>query len=785
MGSGVRPVDAVDHSLLEPDSLEYRAYQFDIAQRAAREHTLVSLPTGLGKTTISLLVTAERLDTLDGRSLLLAPTKPLVAQHAQFYRETLAIPDEAIVTYTGETRPDDRAELWADAKVIVATPQVVENDLIGERIDLADVVHLTIDECHRTSGNYPYGFIAQRYHEQAEQPLVTGMSASPGEDREEILSVCERLGLTAIEVRTPDDEQLAPYTHETDLEWLEIELPEEIEAMRDRLRAVTESRLEELADLGVAETTAPDCSQQDLEAMRARLQERLEAGDQEAYQGLSYHAEVMKLRRALTIVETQSVEALRRYFERRLEASRSSGASKADQRFVSDPRVREAMELAREYDALHPKFRRARIEIAKTLGVEDGSRVLVFTESRDTAEQLTAFLGEHFVTDRFVGQRDRDGSDGMSQAEQTETVERFREGDIEVLVSTSVAEEGLDIPEVDLVLFFEPVPTAIRSIQRKGRTGRQSAGRVIVLVATDTRDEAYFWMSKRREERMAEELQTLAAVAKELEDALRAEGDVQARAAAAERRDSDQPSLASFETPAAASEPDTAPTPNGNSTDDRATIIVDQRELEADIGRELSGDDEVAIELETLAVADYVVSDRVAIERKTVEDFLDSLLGGDRDLFDQVGRLARAYERPVVIIEGEGLYERRNVEPAAIRGAVASLIADFGASVLQTRDASDTRELVRRLAIREQREGGRSASAHGEKRARTLTEQQEYVVSSIAEVGPVTARTLLEAFGSVEAVITASEEALTDVEGVGEVTADRIRSVASAAYEPD
>ncbi len=783
MTSAAVTAETLEHELIESGLLEQRTYQLEIAERAMQTHTLVCLPTGLGKTTISLLVTASRLAAGPGKSLMLAPTKPLVNQHAGFYRDALTIPDEQIITYTGETRPDDRADAWQDARVIMATPQVVENDLIGNRIDLSDVVHLTVDECHRTSGSYPYAFIAERYHEMADEPLVTGMSASPGDDREEILAVCERLGISAIEVRTEDDPDVEPYTHETTLESVEVELTDDIREMCDKLREVITSRLEELADMGVAETTSPDCSQRDIEKMRAALQQRLESGDTEAYQGLSYHAEVMKLRRALKLAETQSVNALQRYFERRHEAARSSGASKADQRLVSDPRVREAMSLAREYDEVHPKFRQARILLAETLGIKGGSRVLIFTESRDTAEQLTEFLGGHFDTRRFVGQTDKEASAGMSQDEQRDTIEAFRRGDFEVLVSTSVGEEGLDVPEVDLVLFFEPVPTAIRTIQRKGRTGRQAPGRVVVLIAKDTRDEAFYWMSRRREQSMAEDIRGLAEIADDLEVDLLQRDDVRERAEAASLRGEDQESLLSFV------EEDSAPDDEteipDRDDDEPATIIVDQRELDATIGRELSRETDIDLELETLDVGDYILSNRVAVERKTVEDFLDSLLGGDRDLFEQVGRLASAYDRPVVILEGDRLYERRNIDPAAIRGALASLVADFDVSILQTSDMEETKSLLVAIATREQRGGRRRASAHGDKGGRTVTEQQEYVVSSIAEIGPVTARRLLETLGSVEAVITASHDELLEVAGVGEVTASRIREVVAARYEPD
>ena len=210
--------------------------------------------------------------------------------------------------------------------------------------------------------------------------------------------------------------------------------------------------------------------------------------------------------------------------------------------------------------------------------------------------------------------------------------------------------------------------------------------------------------------------------------------------------------------------------------------MIDQRELDSAIARDLSTREGIETRLETLAVGDYVLSDRVVVERKTVPDFLDTLTGGDRSLFEQVGDDARNYARPVVVIEGEDLYGQRNVHPKAIHGALASLAVDFGASVMRTDGEEATADLLEVIAEREQEEGDREVSVHGEKQSRTLAEQQEYTVASIAEVGPVTARSLLEQFGSVEAVMTADEEELQEAEGVGGVTAERIREVTGSEY---
>ncbi|MDS0282565.1 DEAD/DEAH box helicase [Haloarcula onubensis] len=829
----------LDHPLVTDGFLENRRYQVELADTASGDHALVCLPTGLGKTTVSLLVTARRLHEVGGKSLLLAPTKPLVQQHAEFYREALRIPDDEIVVFTGEVRPDDRAELFEDATIVIATPQVVENDLVGNRIDLSRVTHCTFDECHRATGDYAYNYIADRYHADAADPLVTAMSASPGDDEEAILGVCENLGLSEVAVMTEDDADVAEYTHDTDVDWKRIDLPEVVIEIRDAINEVVSDRLAQLKELGVTNKTSPDLSEREIQGMQAELRKLMNNDQSEGYQGMSLLAEIRKLRTAVTYVETQSVESLRRYFERLKEAARSSGASKADQRLVSEPKIREAMRKADTYDDLHPKFRRTRMLLAETLGIDGGERVIVFTESRDTAETLVDFLSNHFTTQKFVGQSDTDGSEGMTQTEQQETLERFRGGEFEVLVSTSVAEEGLDVPEVDLVLFYEPVPTAIRAIQRKGRTGRQAEGRVVVLLANDTRDEAYFWKARNDQKRMQNELNSLKSVAGELsaeldqtglddyegaesgesdgEGATTGAGEPEAPATNGGVSDGGQAGLDAFAGQDMASETDQqaasetasggaagpaadegdsegSDDPTDGETDDAVVakaggdeaveIVADQRELDSTIARDLSTRAGVETRLETLAVGDYVLSDRVVVERKTVSDFLDTLTGGDRSMFEQVGDAARNYARPVVVVEGGDLYGERNVHAKSINGALASLAVDFGASVLRTDDEGETADLLETIATREQDDGDREVSVHGEKQSKTVAEQQEYVVASVAEVGPVTARSLLDHFGSVEAVMTATHDELREVDGIGDVTADRIRAVVGSAYEP-
>ena len=147
---------------------------------------MVILPTGLGKTAIALLVAASRLYNEGGRVLMLAPTKPLVEQHLRFFEKFLIAKSPAgseespFAMFTGDAPPAERTADWERAQVIFATPQVVKNDLIAGRYTLRDVTLLIVDECHRAVGNYAYVFLARRYHDTADKPLLLAMTASPG-----------------------------------------------------------------------------------------------------------------------------------------------------------------------------------------------------------------------------------------------------------------------------------------------------------------------------------------------------------------------------------------------------------------------------------------------------------------------------------------------------------------------------------------------------------------------------------------------------------------------------
>ncbi len=764
-------VQYISHPLIKPDTVEQRLYQLSLAGEALKRSTLVVLPTGLGKTIVALLVMVSRLPR--GKVLVLSPTKPLVEQHASFFKSTLTILPETIVLFTGSTPPQKRSSMWESAQVVVSTPQVIENGLLGKKISLEDVSCIIFDEAHRATGDYSYVYIAEKYAQQNKEPLVLGITASPGSRQDKIQEVCAALHISSVEMRTDSDPDVRPYIFDKDIEWRYVSVPIEIKGLKQLMDSILTDRLNKLRELGFISPYQTKLSKREMLDLQARIQSQLRSSspDQKVYKGISILAEILKLSHAIEISDTQGASALSKYFERLESEARSQNGSKAAKRLMEDLNMRRAVHHLAGCNGDNPKLNAVKELVGKQVLESPQSRIIVFTNYRDTAELVTEALKEvdGVKPVRFVGQASKSGDTGLTQKQQVDIIQKFKDGEYNTLVATSVAEEGLDIPATDLVVFFEPIPSEIRSIQRKGRTGRKHEGRVVILMAKGSKDEAYHWSSNRKEKTM---LRTMKNINGELELQSRTKEAGEAGEPGQQTEDDGQKKLLDF--------PDKKiQMPESESISPK--IYVDQREIRSPVARALEKLG-MEVELRTLEVGDYVASDRAGIERKTVDDFLSTLMDG-RDLFGQISDLARTFERPLLIIEGEGLYTTRQIHPNAIRGVLSSIAIDFGVPIIFSKDEEDTAALISVIAKREQIDNKTGINLHGKKTAPTLKEQQEYVISSIPEIGPVVAKNLLQHFGSVEKVMLASREELMKVGLVGPKTADRIKEVVNGEYK--
>ncbi|HID26696.1 MAG TPA: DEAD/DEAH box helicase [Methanosarcinales archaeon] len=746
----------INHPLIRPNTVEQRLYQLNLASSALKKSSLIVLPTGLGKTVIALLCLVEKLK--DGKCIILSPTKPLVEQHANFLKSVLEIPEKEILVFTGAIQPSKRIELWKRGRVIVATPQVIENDLLGKRISLNEVAFMTFDEAHRAVGNYSYVYIAEKYKQQNPSGLILGITASPGSDEDHINEVCKNLYIYSIEVRTEVDRDVKDYVHSKEIEWIYIKLPEEIIEIKSLMEKVLKDRLSKLSELGFIRQNRKEITKSELLELQQRLQTLLQqypipSNDyaRKIYKGISLQAEIFKVNHAIELIETQGLDALKKYFERL-----SRDKSLATKRLIAELNIKKAIHLALQCNSEHPKLNKVKEIVSEQLKNHPDSRVIVFTNYRDTAELVANSLVRSQVSDhltpkikpiKFIGQSSKYKDKGMTQKKQVEIIDKFKSGEYNVLCATAIAEEGLDIPSTDLVLFYEPVPSEIRSIQRSGRTGRFRSGRIVVLIAKGTKDEVYYWSSRSKEKKMQKKI-------KDLSDIGEKNGLMPDK--------TEQKPLLDFD---------------GESV----KIYVDNRE-KPEVAKTLEKFG-VEIILKNLEVADYILSERVGVQRKITLDLLNGLINKKMDLFRQLKDLSRNYIRPILIIEGEDLYTARQVHPNAIRGLLASISIDFGIPIIFSKNSEETAIYLYLIAKREQIDLNKDLISHGKRSALMLNEQQEYVVSSIADIGPVVARNLLRHFGSVEKVMTASKEELRQVELVGEKTADKIRDVVGSEYK--
>ncbi len=738
---------------------EPRLYQQTILDTAVKKNTLVVLPTGLGKTNIAVLLAASRLGNYPGsKILIIAPTRPLCDQHVDSMRKHLELDAGEVNLFTGMVRPAKRAELWKQSRIIVSTPQGLENDIITNRISLKEASLLVVDEAHRAVGDYAYVFLAKQYMKRAEHPRILGLTASPGSDEEKIKEVCKNLFIEEIEIRSYDDPDVKPYIKEIDVEWVKVELPKDFEQVRDYLRAAFEQKLETVKKLGYMYGSVSSYSKTALLELQRALYAKMTSGEKDfgILRSISLLAEALKLQHALELVETQGLKPLMEYFSK-LEEESAKTRVKAVQHLVRDLNFRSALMKTKnliQQGAEHPKIKELRRIVADELEKKKDVKIIIFNQYRDSTSNIKEVMDAIGVKSKiFVGQMKKKDT-GMSQKKQKEILEAFRSGEFNCLIATSVAEEGLDIPAVDLVIFYEPVPSAIRTVQRRGRTGRQEKGRVIVLVTKKTRDEANLWASVHKEKRM---YRIIHGLKRGLSPIMEEQKDVS-------ERTEEQTKLAE----------------QGKSEWDYSslTVFADHREKGSGIIKELS-DLGVKVELTKLDIADYLLSERVAVEHKTVKDFVDSIIDGR--LLSQLSALKK-YERPLIIIEGEeDIYFQRKIHPNSIRGALATIIISYGIPIIQTKSHKETTGLFLMIARREADPSKKDMTFHTFKPL-TDKELQEYIISAFPGVGAILAKPILRKFGTIKKIVNAEEEELKQVELIGDKKAKRIKEVVEKDY---
>lgn len=734
----------IEHPLIKDQKIESRLYQQLLAADVLKKgNTMIVAPTALGKTIVAVLVAAERIKNFKGsKVLILAPSKPLVVQHEESFREFLNI---LTTSLTGDIKPDERVKRWNEHQIICATPQTIESDLISSRYTLENISLVVFDECHRGVGSYSYVYLAGKYLKQSRHPLVLGLTASPGSVEDKINEVCENLFINEVIIKSEEDPDVAPYFNPVEVKWIKTELTEELKEIKKSIDTALKTRLNTLKKMGVIRSI--NIGKKDVLIAKGAAQKRIASSanpPKKCYYAVSVLTAVINAMHAVELLETQGISTLDKYFDRLKKKK-----TKAAKSLLIDDDFSNAVSLskkAHENGIEHPKLRLLANILKKELKNNKESKIIVFTQFRDTVDKIYEKCEEEGINAvKFFGQASKEGEKGLTQKKQKEVIKAFKMGVYDVLISTSVAEEGIDIPAVDLVILYEPVPSEIRMIQRRGRTGRKNKGKMYILITKNTRDEAYYWTSINKENRMKKQL------SKRVKRNI-APQEIVKMLPREEEKDGEKII--------------------------KPLIYADSREGNSRVLRELDKLDAI-IEVKALPVADYQVSDEVGIERKTAKDFVSSII--DKRLYKQAKELVENFRKPIIILEGDELYSSL-LNPNAIRGALASIAVDFGIPIIPTRSEEDTAAMVLRLAIREQIHEKSPVQVRTEKKPLTLYEQQLYIVESLPNIGPVTAKKLLEEFGSVKNIINASQAELKSVDGIGDKIARSIVDVVDSGF---
>ncbi len=479
--------------------LQAREYQLNAAQEVLQKgNSLVIMPTALGKTFVAALVAKELLSKKPlSKILFLAPTKPLAIQQAHRLGQLLSLEEFQVALVTGELAPEKRAQLYAskDIKVVSATPQTIENDLQNQidALQLNEFSLIVFDEAHRAVGEYAYTAVAKAAHAHS-QILLLGLTASPSSDEEKVREICSHLAIKHVVSKQETDEDVAPFVQKIEVDWKPVELPAEMRQLRAQVLELANEPYSVLRKLDFLGLTTEKPNKTQLLAARMRL---LASQNPARYRALSLLARLMNLLHAQDLLESQGVNALKNYL---LNLEKRKGESKAVKALAEDNRIKKLIAACEELVGRgidHPKMNFL-LDFLKHR-VAEGKSVIVFAHYRDSVKNIFDKLNSAGVESRvLVGK----SGEGMSQKQQAGAVQDFRDKLFPVLISTSIGEEGLDIPAVDSVVFYDTVPSEVRLIQRRGRTGRVRAGEAIILYTKGTKDEAYHWSSRNKEKRM-------------------------------------------------------------------------------------------------------------------------------------------------------------------------------------------------------------------------------------------------------------------------------------------
>ncbi|KAI7890103.1 uncharacterized protein EV154DRAFT_482526 [Mucor mucedo] len=500
-----------------PTNYPIRGYQYNIIQKAMFNNTLVALPTGLGKTFIAAVVMFNYWRWFpNSKIIFMAPTRPLVTQQIEACFTICGLPQEETVDMSGSTTPENRRELWKTKRVFFSTPQTVDNDLTSRSCPGEKISCVVVDEAHKATGNYAYVKVIRQLSKKNKHFRVLALTATPGSSLDTVQTVVSNLQITNIQIRTEDSMDVREYSHGKNLESIIVPLgytegstgllPRIIEEYTSQVFEPTLLRLSKMPT-GVIPEPAKNPAF-GLQMKRVRFQaQATNINNSMKYQVVSLFLVAEQMSRAYDLLcqhgiapFLESLEGTRRDAEATMAVGKS--INKAQSQFYNHayitriiPKLKQEMQKS---DFIgHPKIDTLVGILLKhftNLPSGEASKVMIFSSYRSSVTEICNVLSRHDPMIRpyhFVGQAEgKNGSKGLKQSEQQEVIRKFKNDEFNVIVCTSIGEEGLDIGEVDLIVCYDSQASPVRMLQRMGRTGRKRQGKCVLLM-TETEEQKF------------------------------------------------------------------------------------------------------------------------------------------------------------------------------------------------------------------------------------------------------------------------------------------------------
>ncbi|KAE9992475.1 hypothetical protein EG327_008864 [Venturia inaequalis] len=481
-----------------------RDYQFNIVHRGLFHNLLVALPTGLGKTFIAAAIMLNWYRwTQDAQIIFVAPTKPLVSQQVEACFTIAGIPRSQTTMLTGDVSAGLRAEEWKEKRVFFMTPQTLINDLKTGSCDPKRVVLIVVDEAHRATGGYAYVEVVKFIRRFNESFRVLALTATPGGNVEQVQKVIDGLDISRCEIRTEQSLDIRDYVHAKEVSKEVFEPTEEMELLFDWYSKAIGPVLNVVNGVNAywqrdpLKLTPFGCT----EAMRQWSSSDAGRHANSGVKGMVFSVMTLlaSIAHSLEFLKNYSIRC---FYDKLLQFRKETREGKSKSKYrqqidQSEPFERMMVRLSAwtvdpDFTG-HPKLQQVRATVLQHFidagegangGDRTATRIEIFSHYRDSVEEIYRLLKRDSPIVRphvFVGQSAGKNSEGMSQKKQLDVTQKFKSGEYNVLISTSVGEEGLDIGEVDLIICYDSKSSPIRLLQRMGRTGRKREGRVVWL----------------------------------------------------------------------------------------------------------------------------------------------------------------------------------------------------------------------------------------------------------------------------------------------------------------